>query len=112
MEKQVGDYAFIIGVIVAVVLGLAASKLGDATADVLWLLLVVLGLVVGFMNVTGKESKDFLWVTVALVIVAFAGKDEISQWEGLKVIGPYLSGMFGSMLAFIVPASVVVALKA
>ena len=112
MEKKVGDYAFIVGVILAVVLGLAASKLGTATADALWLLLVVLGLVVGFLNVTGKETKDFLWVTVALVIVAFAGSSEISEWANLKVIGPYLSGLFGAMLTYVVPASVVVALKA
>ena len=112
MEKQVGDYAFIIGVIIAVVLGLAASKLGTSTVDVLWLLLVVLGLVVGFLNVSGKETKDFLWVTVALVVVAFAGSSQISGWANLKVIGPYLSGIFNSMLAFVVPASVVVALKA
>ena len=111
MEKQVGDYAFIVGVLIAVVLGLAASKLGTATADVLWLLLVVLGLVVGFLNVSGKETKDFLWVTVALVVVAFAGSSQISEWASLKVIGPYLSGIFNSMLAFVVPASVVVALK-
>ena len=110
MEKQIGNYSFIIGVIVAVVLGLAAPKLGTATA---WLrsLLVVLGLVVGFLNVSGKETKEFLWVTVALVVVAFAGSAQINSWSNVELIGPYLKGIFDSILAFVVPASVVVGLK-
>ena len=110
MEKQIGNYSFIIGVIIAVVLGLAAPKLGGATAW-LWSLLIVLGLVVGFLNVSGKETKDFLWVTIGLVVVAFAGSAQISSWSNVQFIGPYLKGIFDSLLAFVVPASVVVALK-
>ncbi len=110
MEKQIGNYSFIIGVIIAVVLGLAAPKLGTATPW-LWSLLVVLGLVVGSLNVAGKETKEFLWVTVALVVVAFAGSAQITSWDKVQLIGPYLRGIFDSILAFVVPASVVVALK-
>lgn len=109
MEKQIGNYSFIIGVIIAVVLGLATTVLGGAKA---WLLslLVVLGLVVGFLNVSGKETKEFLLVTVALVIVAFAGSAQETLAD-VRVIGPYLGDIFGNILAFVVPASVVVALK-
>ena len=110
MEKQIGNYSFIIGVIIAVVLGLAAPRLGAATAW-LWSLLVVLGLVVGFLNVSGKETKEFLWVTVALVVVAFAGSAQINSWSNVQFIGPYLKGIFDSILAFVVPATVVVGLK-
>lgn len=110
MEKQIGNYSFIIGVIIAVVLGLASQQLGTASAW-LWSLLIVLGLVVGFLNVTGKETKEFLWVTVALVVVAFAGSAQISSWGNVQLIGQYLSGIFNSILAFVIPASVVVALK-
>lgn len=110
MEKQIGNYSFIIGVIIAVVLGLAAPKLGAATVW-LWSLLVVLGLVVGFLNVSGKETKEFLWVTVALVVVAYAGSAQVISWEQVQLIGQYLKGIFDSILAFVVPASVVVALK-
>lgn len=113
MEKQIGNYSFIVGVIISVVLGLAFEKLpkGTGVHDWLWTLLVVLGLVVGFLNVSGKETKEFLWVTVALVVVAFAGSAQISSWKDVQLIGPYLKGVFDSILAFVVPASVVVALK-
>lgn len=110
MEKQIGNYSFIIGVIIAVVLGLAAPQLGTTT-DWLWSLLVVLGLVVGFLNVSGKDTKEFLWVTVALVVVAFAGGAQIDKWQNVQFIGAYLSGIFNSILAFVIPASVVAALK-
>ncbi len=110
MEKQIGNYSFIIGVIIAVVLGLAAPVLGQATPW-LWSLLVVLGLAVGFLNVTGKETKEFLLVTVVLVIVAFAGSAQVDSWKDVQLIGTFLKGIFDSILAFVVPASVVVALK-
>ena len=109
MEK-LGNYSFIAGVIIAIVLGLATAQLGTA-AGWLWSLLVVLGLVVGLLNVSGKETKDFLWVTVALVIVAYAGKDQISGWANVQLVGQYLAGVLANILAFVIPASVVVALK-
>ncbi len=110
MEKQIGNYSFIIGVIVAVVLGLAAPQLGTAAAW-LWSLMVVLGLIVGFLNISGKETKEFLWVTVALVVVSYAGSAQIDKWQNVQFIGPYLSGIFNSILAFVIPASVIVGLR-
>ncbi len=110
MERQIGNYSFVVGVIIAVVLGLASQKLGGA-AVWLWSLLVVLGLVVGILNISGKETKEFLFVTVALVLVAFAGSNQVESWKDVQIIGPYLKGVFDSILAFVVPASVVVALK-
>ena len=65
---------------------------------------------VGFLNVSGKGTRDFLWVTVALVLVAFAGKEQIDGWANVQFIGAYLSGVLATYL-FVIPASVVVALK-
>ncbi len=109
MEKKIGNYSFIVGVIIAIVLGLAASQLGDAAP---WLtsLLIVLGLIVGFLNVSGKETREFLLVAVSLVIVAFAGSAS-GTLGGVQIIGPYLQGIFDAIMAFIVPATVVVGLK-
>ena len=110
MEKQIGNYSFIIGVIVAVVLGLAAQKLGNSAAW-LWSLLIVLGLVVGFLNVSGKETKEFLLVAVSLVIVAFAASAQIEKLSNVAYIGQYLKGIFDGILTFVVPASIVVGLR-
>lgn len=110
MEEKIGHYSFIGGVIIAVVLGLASSQLGAPATAWLTSLLVILGLIVGFLNISGKESKDFMLVAVVLVIAAFAG-DASSTLGGVQYIGDYLSGIFSHLLAFVVPATIVVALK-
>jgi len=107
MDKRVGNYSFIIGVIIAIVLGVVS--LGAAQP---WLasLLVVLGLIVGFLNVTGKETKEFLLVAVVLIVAAAMGGASATL-GGVQYIGPYLSGILTQVLAFVVPATVIVALK-
>ena len=108
MDKRVGNYSFIIGVIIAIVLGVVS--LGAATP---WLasLLVVLGLIVGFLNVTGKETREFLLVAAVLIIAASVGTGAGAYLREVTIIGDYLAGIFGQLLAFIVPATIVVALK-
>ena len=109
MEKKIGHYAFLIGVLLAVLLGLASSQLGTAVA---WItsLMVALGLIVGFLNVTGKETKEFLMVAVILVIVAALG-NAAQNLGTVQYIGMYLSGIFSQIMAFVIPATIVVALK-
>ena len=99
-SSKIGGWAFILGVVVAVLVGLFGSL------SPLWLvILVVLGLLVGFLNVTGGESTDFLLAAVALVIVAAFGRDVLSA---IALLGRVLE----AMIAFVVPATVIVALKA
>jgi hypothetical protein len=107
MDKRVGNYSFIIGVIIAIVLGIVS--LGAAT-PLLASLLVVLGLIVGFLNVTGKETKEFLLVAAVLIIATSMGGASATL-GGVQYIGQYLGGVFTQVLAFVVPATVVVALK-
>lgn len=109
-QNQVGSYSFIIGTVIAAVLGLTSQKLGT-TAGWLWLLLVVCGILVGLLNIPAENSRKFLWLVTALAVIGFAGSAQLNSWENLKLIGPYLKGMLDSALSFIVPAGVVVALK-
>jgi hypothetical protein len=110
MEKKIGHYSFIGGVIIAVVLGLVpAATLGAAST---WLvsLMILLGLIAGFLNVTGKETKEFMLVATVLIIAAFAGGASGTLGE-VQFIGQYLQGIFDNVLAFVVPATVIVGLK-
>jgi len=110
MEEKIGHYSFIGGVIIAFVLGLVPIEtLGDI-APLLTSLLVLLGLIVGFLNVTGKETKEFLMVSAVLIIAAGVGgaSDTLGS---VQSIGPYLSDIFAQILAFVVPATIIVALK-
>lgn len=97
---SMGGWAFIIGVIIAVLIGLFDPS------NSLWLgILVVIGLIVGFLNVTSAESTDFLLAAVALVVVAALGGDVLKDVS-------LLSNVLGTMMALVVPATVIVALKA
>lgn len=106
MVQKLGSWAFIIGIIIAVIAGLASQ--GNAS-PVVTSVLIVLGLIVGFLNVTGKETTMFLLAGVALVIVTSFGGDVIGQVQN---VGGYLQGVFGSMMTFVIPAVIVVSLKA
>jgi len=115
MEKKIGEYSFIIGVVLAIILGLAtgSSVIRAALAGTeVWLtsILVILGLIVGFINVTGKDTKDFLLIATILVVVSFAG-GSTQELAGVAIIGPYVAGVFSQIMAFVVPATVVVGLK-
>jgi len=109
VEKKIGQYSFIVGVIIAVLLGLAIPTLADAT-PLLVSLLILLGLIVGFLNVANKQTNEFLIVGVVLVLLSYAGGAGTTL-GGVMYIGSYLQGVFQGLLAFIIPAVVIVALK-
>ncbi|MBI2574745.1 hypothetical protein HYV82_02575 [Candidatus Woesearchaeota archaeon] len=104
---KIGSWAFILGVIIAVVAGVLQAQ-SETPSPMLTSLLIVLGLVVGFLNVTGKETTPFLLATVSLVIVSMGG-DVLGK---VATVGPYISGVLGSIMTFVVPATIIVALKA
>jgi hypothetical protein len=102
-ERNLGHLAFIAGVIVAIIAGISSSILEE---HVVTLVLVVLGLVVGFMNVTQREYTEFLVASVALMV---AGVADVLP---IPLIGPALSAILSNIAKFVAPAALVVALKA
>lgn len=105
--QKLGGWAFILGVLIAVVAGLAAGYL-TAYAGWVALALVTLGLVVGFLNIGAKEVNDFLIAAIALSVLAISA-------AGLNLIpyvGVYFAAMVQNIAAFVAPAALVVALKA
>ncbi len=106
MESKLGEWAFIIGVVIAIVVSL--FKVNDTIAGWLALLLVVLGLIVGLLNVTEKETTPFLVASAALLITGTAG----GSLAIIPLIGPYLQNIVQNIAVFVAPAAIVVALKA
>ncbi|MBI2558352.1 hypothetical protein HYW20_03440 [Candidatus Woesearchaeota archaeon] len=107
MAGKMGEWAFVIGVLVAVLIGLFSSKLSGDVKGWLVLLLVVLGLIVGFLNVSEKESTPFLVAAAALLVTGTAGDTLMI----IPTIGDYLSGIVKAIAVFVAPAAIVVALK-
>lgn len=96
----IGSWAFLIGVILAVVLGLLGMVSGG------WITtLVVIGLIVGLLNVTDQEAMPFLMSGAVLIIASSLGQN-----EALASI-PYLKGVLDALLLIFVPATIIVAVK-
>jgi hypothetical protein len=104
--EKIGGWAFILGVVIAIVAGLASGALDAASAGYVTLALVILGLVVGFLNVGDKQVNDFLIAAIAVVLLGTANLGVI------PMIGMYLASMVLNVAAFVAPAALVVALKA
>ena len=105
-SQAVGSWAFILGVIIAILAGLAAGMLDAITAGWITLVLVILGLIVGFLNISDKETSGFLIAAIALMAVGTANLAVIPS------IGMYLASMVQNIAAFVAPAALIVALKA
>ncbi len=101
MKKGViGSWAFLIGIILAVVLGLLGMVSG------IWVtILVVIGLIVGLLNITESETMPFLLSGAVLIIASALG-----QSESISSI-PYLKGILDALLVIFVPATIIVAIK-
>lgn len=102
MEK-VGGYLFILGIILAVILGVRGSD------PMLLGLLVVFGIIVGILNVGDKEIINFLIAAIALGVSG-------SALGGLAMIlpagiGTWVLGIFSALAIFIGGAVIVPALK-
>tara|TARA_Y100000310_G_scaffold342368_1_gene445355 strand:- start:10690 stop:11076 length:387 start_codon:yes stop_codon:yes gene_type:complete len=114
-ENVLGAWAFVAGVVLAIIIGVSTSLvsiplLTEYSAEV-YGVLVVLGLVVGFVNVTGRESQNFLVTGTILVIVSKFGMESVQgSLIGIGV-GDAVSSIFGALLALFVPATIIVALK-
>ena len=114
-ENSVGAWAFLIGVILAIVIGLATSlipipELARFSAQI-YGVLVILGLIVGAMNVTSKDSHTFMIAGAVLVIVSKFGMESVTGSLIGIGIGEAITSTFSALLALFVPATILVALK-
>ncbi len=113
--QKVGYFSFIGGILLAIIFGLILAipklriKVGADTEIWLHSLLILLGLVVGFFNISIHERKEYLFTALILVLVTkFGGLDILGD---VAKVGPYLTGVLTSFLMFVVPAVLVVCLK-
>jgi hypothetical protein len=115
-ENSIGAWAFLIAVIFAIVIGLVISLIPVSSmtkySSLVYLILVILGLVVGAsINVTGRDSQTFLITGAIIVIVSrFGMESAISSLIGIGV-GDVVSTAFAALLALFIPATIIVALK-
>jgi hypothetical protein len=126
MEK-ITRWAFIAFVVIAAVMGLVVGYMAwnaNNTYPIGWsdtnvsntngyvtLILLILGILVGLVNITAKEVNMFLIATVALIVASIS-----KVWTPLDTIHPLLAywadGILNYIVAFVAPAAVILAIKA
>lgn len=101
MDK-IGEWAFVIGVVLAILLGI--FDIG-AMLGTIQVVLVVLGILVGLINVTSRETTKYLVAAIALLVAGTAG------FGTLPMIGAIVARIVANIGFFVAPAAVVVALR-
>lgn len=99
--SQLGGWAFLLGVVLAVLFAFISYP------EYSWVL-VFLGLVVGFLNITSAETSKFLFAGTSLVIVGHFASTSIFD---LVPNAMYLGMIFANLTVLFATSTIVVALK-
>jgi hypothetical protein len=97
----IGGWAFVIGIVIAILIGI-----GVPLTDTVVAVLVVLGIIIGLLNISDKEVNAFMMASIAVLLAAYIGGSVLS-----KVPFVSLGNALMSIEAMVVPAIIIVALK-
>jgi uncharacterized membrane protein len=97
-KTGLGSWAFLIGVVLAIIFGLIGMT------PTIAIVLMVVGLIAGLLNVTDDESTPFLLSGAVLIIASSLGQ------TGLSAV-PQLQEVLSALLSIFVPATIVVAVR-
>jgi hypothetical protein len=106
-KKQVniiGSWAFLIGVLLSIMLGIVGTVSSIQIGSTWTIFLVIIGLIIGLLNVTGEETDSFLMAGLVLIISGFFGQSVVSPVE-------VLSRTLIHLLTIFVPAVIIVSIK-
>lgn len=100
---KVGVWSYVVGLVLAVLVGLIAGLQAQWAV----ITLVVLGVVVGLLNIGDTEVREFLLATVAFVIsgIALAGVFASFGWQ-------WLVNLMNAIIVFTAPGALVVSFRA
>jgi hypothetical protein len=113
MEKAleiIGPWSFIGGVVIAILAGGLSSIFAQYAATIV-LLLIILGLIVGILNITDKEATEFLIASIALMVLAGTGAGLVVLDNLVQGLGTALQKIVLYIAVFVAPAALVVSLK-
>lgn len=118
-ENWIGAWAYTVGLVLAIVIGVVVGlglNFPSFSEISIYLsgFIVVLGIIIGSVNVNYKETNTFLLAGAILVIVSKFGVDAVQQQlhAQVSVIGSVGVSIFNSLLLLFVPATIIVAIKA
>jgi hypothetical protein len=116
-ENSWGAWAFLVGVILAVIIGLSTSSflsLPNITkySKQIYVVLILLGMLVGFfIKANVKDSQTFLIAGTIIIIVSRFGMESVTGSLIGIGLGDTVSSTFAALITLFAPATIIVALK-
>lgn len=107
IKNLIGSWSFLVGLVLAVILGLGLG--GAYQVTLLWVVFV-LGVVVGLLNIAAAEVGAFLTGGTILVLVSFLGI-QVGVFEEVVPTLAIIANILKGILTLFVPATIIVALK-
>jgi len=98
---RIGKWAFVVGILIAIFSSFIVTSFTTT-------LLIGLGLVVGFLNISEKEVEKFLIAIIAMLVIG------TTSFSALIVSGSYANNVqiiLNNFVSFVSAAAIVVALK-
>ena len=112
-ENLIGAWAFSVGVIISILVGVFAGALDYfKITPSLVVIMAGIGVIMGLF-VAERNAQTFLFASVALVIVSYTGISGLILGAAISgiSIGHMVSSIMQTLLAMFVPATIIVALK-
>ena len=111
---QLAHYAFFAGIVIAILAGgwlnliMTGECIGSSVmnAQALMTTLVIIGIIVGFFNLTAKETTPFLIAATALMLAGIVNLGLI------PIFGSCLRQSLTNIVVFVVPGAIIVSMKA
>ena len=103
--SKIGELAFLVLLVIAIVAGLFLAP-NSSWAGVVTSVLVVLGIIVGLLNITESETTPFLVAAIALLLTGSVG------FQAIPAVGGILNAIVANIGVAVAPAAIVVAIKA
>ena len=105
IDVELGKYAFAIGVLAALMF--AFINMNELPKE-FGAFLIVVGVIIGLINITHKERNLFLIATIALIVTNGANIGSLELWN----IGRFLQAFIWNLTILFAPAAVIIALEA
>ena len=105
----IGFVVFVVGIALAVIVGLTQGVSAPANGNVI-LVLVVLGILIGLLNITAKEAIPMMIAAIALIVVGQAGFLALN--DVTAGLGDRINHMVSYFSQLMAPAAVISAVRA
>ena len=105
---KIGRISFVVGMIIALLSGLYIGYTAEGLNKFVISILIILGFIIGLINVTQKETVPFIVAVISIFLVLSLGGDFLKV---VDTFGPYFDGILKTMMILFIPSMIIVALK-